>query len=119
MPEKIASLKKRYERVKTSIEEYEACAAEQAAELKRMSVSRGFEDEIEDGDGTDNDGKGDDSQSAMANDGSTTVSDTPPHPLTVDEMRKNEEEIAELERKKRGLEERVTGMEKDLAGVLR
>ena len=33
--------------------------------------------------------------------------------------RQEEEEIKELERKKRGLEDRVSGMERDLGGLLR
>ena len=39
--------------------------------------------------------------------------------FTVEDMRREEEEIAELERKKKALEDRVTGMEKDISGVMR
>ena len=39
--------------------------------------------------------------------------------VVEDDLRAEEEEIAELERKKRSLEERVSSMEKDLGGLLR
>ncbi|KAL8721746.1 MAG: hypothetical protein Q9225_001644 [Loekoesia sp. 1 TL-2023] len=37
-------------------------------------------------------------------------------PITVDELEKEEQDIRELERKKQALEERVSGMERDLGG---
>ena len=40
-------------------------------------------------------------------------------PQPIPEVKIDEEEIRELERKKHALEDRVSGMEKDLAGVLR
>ena len=40
-------------------------------------------------------------------------------PLTKEDLEREEEEIKELERKKRGLEDRVTGMERDLGGLMR
>ena len=40
-------------------------------------------------------------------------------PLSDEDLRREEERIAELERKKRTLEERVNGIEKDLGGLLR
>lgn len=39
--------------------------------------------------------------------------------LDVVNMRQEEKEIKELEKKKRGLEDRVSGMERDLGGLLR
>ena len=39
--------------------------------------------------------------------------------MTEDEVRREEEVIAELERKKRNLEDRVNGIEKDLGGLMR
>ena len=39
--------------------------------------------------------------------------------VTVNDLRREEEEIRELEKKKRGLEDRVSGMERDLGGLLR
>ena len=49
---------------------------------------------------------------------SLSFSEPFPH-MTEEELRTEEEEIKELERRKQGLEERVSWMEKDLAGVLR
>lgn len=40
-------------------------------------------------------------------------------PMTKADLEREEEEIRELERKKRGLEERVSGMERDLGGLMR
>lgn len=39
--------------------------------------------------------------------------------MTKEDLEKEEEVIRELERKKRALEERVTGMERDLGGLNR
>ena len=39
--------------------------------------------------------------------------------LTREDMENEEQEIRELERKKRGLEERVEGMGRDLGGLMR
>jgi len=39
--------------------------------------------------------------------------------FTEEDMRREEEEILELERKKKSLEERVSAMEKDINGVMR
>lgn len=39
--------------------------------------------------------------------------------ITVEDLEKEEQEIRELERKKRALEDRVSGMERDLGGLLR
>lgn len=40
-------------------------------------------------------------------------------PLTREDLEREEAEIKELERKKAGLENRVTGMERDLGGLMR
>ena len=40
-------------------------------------------------------------------------------PLTREDLEREEQEVKELERKKRGLEERVEGMERDLGGLMR
>lgn len=39
--------------------------------------------------------------------------------ITVEDLEKEEQEIQELERKKGALEDRVSGMERDLGGLLR
>lgn len=40
-------------------------------------------------------------------------------PLTTEDLEQEEVEIRELEKKKKGLEDRVTGMERDLGGLMR
>jgi len=40
-------------------------------------------------------------------------------PITAEDMLKEEDEVKELERKKRGLEDRVNSMGRDISGVLR
>jgi hypothetical protein len=39
--------------------------------------------------------------------------------MSREDMQREEAEIRELEQKKKALEERVTGMEKDLGGLMR
>lgn len=39
--------------------------------------------------------------------------------ITADDLEKEEQDIRELERKKQALEERVSGMKRDLGGLLR
>lgn len=39
--------------------------------------------------------------------------------ITAEDLENEEQEIRELERKKRALEDRVSGMERDLGGLLR
>jgi hypothetical protein len=53
----------------------------------------------------------------MANFGNETPSAAVP--LTKEDLRREEEAIRELESKKKGLEDRVTGMERDLGGLMR
>ena len=40
-------------------------------------------------------------------------------PMTEDDLRREQELVKELENRKRTLEERVEGMQKDLGGILR
>lgn len=40
-------------------------------------------------------------------------------PITVEQLEREEQEIRDLERKKQTLEDRVSGMERDLGGLLR
>ena len=109
--EKIASLRSRYERLSSSLLDLEARVAKQASQLDRMNRPRGFEDEDDDDGGNEVD-PGDDTQVYV----STTVSDEEVVPVDIQQ---EAEEIKELERKKRVLEDRVGGMEKDLGGLLR
>lgn len=98
--EKIASLRQRHGRLAGSIQHYEAKVAEQASQLSRMNRSRDY--------GSDYDGEEVVEEEPMAS-----------SEFTEEDMRLEEEEIMELERKKRSLEERVSAMEKDIHGVMR
>lgn len=93
-------MRQRFNRLTSSIQHYEARVEEQTAQLSRMNRQREF--------GSDYEGEdiGDEEE----------VEETD---FTVEDMRREEEEVKELERKKRGLEERVSNMEKDISGVLR
>lgn len=98
--EKIASLRQRHRRLAGSLQHYEVKVAEQTSQLSRMNRSRDY--------GSDYDGE--------------EVVEEEPVPMsefTEEDMRLEEDEILELERKKRSLEERVTAMEKDINGVMR
>jgi len=98
--DKIASLRQRHRRLAASIQHYETKVAEQTSQLSRMNRSRDY--------GSDYDGE-------------ETVEEEPiaTSEFTEEDMRLEEEEILELERKKRNLEERVSAMEKDINGVMR
>ena len=99
--EKIASLRQRHRQLESSIELYELRVADQAAQLTRMNRPRdfGLDDELEDPE---------------------LEAEVPAEILmTEDDLRREGEEIRELERKKKGLEERVNSMERDISGVLR
>ncbi|KAF2234206.1 DASH complex, subunit Spc34 [Viridothelium virens] len=100
--EKIATLRRRHQQLASSIEYYEEEVAQQTAQLNRMNRPAEFED-----DGFDEDAGG----------GEEGIEHTTA--FTVEDMQREEEEIKELERKKQGLEDRVSGMEKDLGGLMR
>lgn len=80
----------------------------QAAQLDRMNRPKDF-DQDEDGYGPERD----DERRLRA---PTVVEEFPVEAL---DLKREEEDIRELERKKRGLEDRVSGMERDLGGLLR
>jgi vacuolar-type H+-ATPase subunit I/STV1 len=99
--DQIATLWQRHRRLETSLQHYETQIAEQAAQLSKLNKSRDY---------------GSDYQS----DGDVDAPEPPAfEEFTQADMRQEEEEIQELERKKRSLEERVSNMEKDISGVTR
>ncbi|PYH88893.1 DASH complex, subunit Spc34 [Aspergillus ellipticus CBS 707.79] len=95
--DKIASLRYRHELITDSINGLEARVAKNTAELEKMSRSYG--DDLDDFTGMD----------AMQ----TEVPE-----VTDADLEREMEEIRELERRKRALETRVTGMEQDLGGLM-
>jgi len=102
--ERIQSLRIRHGQLKTSLAHYEAKVARQARELERMNRSDGWEGDSEDED-----------EDRVGTPG------TPEEDIEVtdEDLRREEDEIGELERKKKELEDRVSGMERDLGGLLR
>ncbi|KAF2115288.1 DASH complex subunit Spc34 [Lophiotrema nucula] len=97
--EKIAAMRQRHARLGASIEYYENRIAEQAAQLSRSSRSRDYtEDEPDE-----------------------EAEPEPPvfQPMTEEDLKREEQEVRQLEQKKKGLEDRVNSMGRDISGVLR
>jgi hypothetical protein len=79
------------------LEYYEARILEQTEQLSALNRSRGYDDAQPEELGVEN----------VA-------------PIMTDEdLRREEEEVRQLERKKKGLEDRVNSMGRDISGVLR
>lgn len=105
--EKINSLRARHEQLTSSIERYEARSAKQASQLDRMN-RRESHDDYDD----------DDEQCDDLDDDELRILPEQVH-ITAEDIEREEEEMRELEKKKRGLLDRVSSMEKDLGGLLR
>ena len=105
-PEKIMSLRSRYEQLNSSIARYESKVSRQMAQLAKMNKHK-------DGDVDDDDDNEieDEDVNAIESQGETHV--------TEEDIRREDDEIRELEKKKQQLEERVKGMERDLGGLRR
>ena len=102
-PERIALLRSRYEQLNASISRYESRVSKQTSQLAKLNRQKdGSEDEEVD---DDREGAGDALTTGIQ--------------VTEEDIQNELEEIAELEKKKRVLEERVSGMERDLGGLLR
>ncbi|KAK7180190.1 hypothetical protein DPSP01_012050 [Paraphaeosphaeria sporulosa] len=93
--DRIASLRQRHGRLEASIEYYESRIAEQAAQLSKLNRSREYvEHEPEEVENV-------------------------AHVMTEEDLRREEEEVRQLERRKRGLEDHVNSMGRDISGFLR
>ncbi|KAI9653284.1 MAG: hypothetical protein M1831_006119 [Alyxoria varia] len=106
--EKISSLRTRNAKVMASLQRYEDLVSEQATQLGKMNRSSNF-------------AFGDDELDDLEHDPNPAPTSAPEEGLAItqEELKMEEEACAELERKKQTLEERVTGMEKDLGGLMR
>ena len=100
-PERIASLLSRYEQVNASISRYETRVSKHNAQLAKLKMKDDVGDEEEDVDDED------------------TQHPPPESHVTKEDLQSELEESEELEKKKQMLEERVSGMERDLGGLLR
>ncbi|KAF2101759.1 DASH complex, subunit Spc34 [Rhizodiscina lignyota] len=101
--EKVHDLRQRHVRLAESIEYYEARAKEQASKLQRLHRPRDFETEDDEED-TPSEQQSQAAQEAF---------------MPEVDVKKEEEEIRELERKRQILEERVNALGRDITGVLR
>ena len=106
-PEKILSLRSRYEQLNSSIARYESKVSRQMAQLARMN--RHKDGEVDDDDDTE--ALEDEDVNAIEGQGEIYV--------TEEDIRRENDEIRELEKKKQQLEERVKEMERDLGGLRR
>ena len=107
-PEKIVSLRSRYEQLNSSIARYESKVSRQMAQLARINKRK---DGDVDDDDDDTEVLEDEDVNAIEGQGETHV--------TEEDIRRENDEIRELEKKKRQLEERVKEMERDLGGLRR
>jgi chromosome segregation ATPase len=94
--EKIAAMRQRHARLESSLEYYENRLAEQTVQLNRLNRSRGEYAEEDD-----------------------NVEEEPQEEfiLTAEDLRREEDEVRQLESKKRGLEDRVHSMGRDISGL--
>ena len=101
--DKIDSLRMRYKQLTSSIERYEARVAKQASQLERMNQSKNYND----------------NERYDNKDNNEALHKQQHSEITVEDIQREEAEMKELEKKKRGLEDRVSGYERDIGGLLR
>lgn len=94
--DKIAAMRQRHAQVAASIDYYQGRLADQTTQLGRLNRNRDFVDDEPD--------------------------DVPEEvpvtaPMTEEDLRREEEEMKQLERKKRELEDRVHSMSRDISGL--
>ena len=98
--ERIPVLRQKHAQQANTLIYYETKVAEQAQRLEEMNRWRGGSDDEDD------------------NDDDTAMAAAPVDGPTEEDLRLEEEEIRELERKKKELQERLRAMDKDLGGLL-
>ncbi|KAL8797491.1 MAG: hypothetical protein Q9195_000307 [Heterodermia aff. obscurata] len=106
--EKITSLRTRHGQLTSSVARFEARVSKQTGQLAQINKgkdSHGDYDEDDDNDGSDDHAR------------QRSIFEQPQ--ITAEDFLREEEEIRELEKKKRALENRVSEMERDLGGLLR
>ncbi|KAK2753825.1 hypothetical protein FQN55_000189 [Onygenales sp. PD_40] len=100
-PETIATLRQRHYDISNSIAHLEDRVAEQSAQLERMNLAQSYDYEIPEPVGA------------------GIQQDVVVPEVTEEDLQRELQEIRELELRKRTLESRVTGMERDLGGLMR
>ena len=109
--QRIDSQRLRLHQLTASIDRYESRVSTQAGQLAKLNKAKRYTGELDEGD---NQVDGDDGLGA-----NEVINSTTEDHLTVADLGREEEEIRELENRKRLLEDRVSGMERDLGGLLR
>ncbi|PGG97187.1 hypothetical protein GX51_07442 [Blastomyces parvus] len=102
--EHISTLRHRHEHLSTSIAHLESRIAEQAVQLQRMNRSQDYSSDYDIAD--------------TERDVPVVSAEVSSH-VAEEDLQRELLEIRELEGRKRRLEERVTGMERDLGGLMR
>lgn len=99
-------MRARHEQLSASIAKYEAKVAKQTLQLDRMNRPRdeGDDYEFDDEDGEETAGVYEEAERET---------------FSAEDFKREEEEMRELEAKKRALEDRVSGVEKDIGGLMR
>lgn len=105
--EKISSLQSHFNQLTASIARYETRVSKHTTQLANMNRRV-------DANADDDDPSQGASFDVAAGDGRPNET-----PITAEQLEREEQEIRDLERKKQALEERVSGMERDLGGLLR
>lgn len=105
--EKMSSLRSRFDQLTSSIARHEARVSRQTSQLAKMNRR-----------GDPNEDAGNIMSQEQAN-GEADAEQPIKIPITAEDLEKEEQEIRDLERKKRALEDRVSGMERDLGGLMR
>ncbi|ETN45402.1 uncharacterized protein HMPREF1541_09233 [Cyphellophora europaea CBS 101466] len=100
--DKIATIRRRHQALSGSVTEYQELVLQQQSKLSRFNTGAGY-------------GIADDGVEG----GSLDTGVAPARAFTETDIQTEEAEIRELEARKKALEERVYGMEKDLEGLLR
>lgn len=101
-------MRTRHGQLTSSVARFEARVSKQTGQLAQINKGKASHGDYYDDD--DNDG----------NDGHVRQRSVFEHPqITAEDFLREEEEIQDLEKKKRALEDRVRGMERDLGGLLR
>lgn len=106
--ERISSLQLRFNQLTASIARYDARVSTHATQLAKMNRRA-------------DSNTSDDIDPDLAAPADLAAADGRPNemPITAEQLEREEQEIRDLERKKQALEERVSGMERDLGGLLR
>lgn len=103
-PEKISQLRERYQQLSQNIAHYEDRVARNSAQLGTLNQRKGYDST---------------SHQDHEDEEADIATPAPAQFMSQEDLEHEELEIRDLERKKKGLEERVTGMEKDLGGLMR